>query len=563
MTYVNIISKVRKAILLIITLFLWLLIIFQSAVIGHTVYRLVFVGWWPELDSSLITPQKILVGFVLISSIVSIISLFLPLNSFTFISIFLITIALSFIFKPKFTIQIKDKKILGLLILILLFSLETATRRPNNPDTNLYHAQAIHWLESFPVVPGLGNLHGRLAFNSIWFIDNAFYSLVWLTGQSLHVISGFYFFLFSAFALTIIARSEDRDNKISLTALLIIFFAFQFLAGDISSPGTDTPTALTVWLVLLIALSKENLMKDSERFLLLILLPIFAVTIKLSSVLILLIPLGFFIKGLGDKNHKSSKWITLLTGFILIPYLIRNIVQSGYLLYPFPTLDIFQFAWKVPISRVIEERDAILVWGRLPGQPIKAVLDMPIWTWLPAWFNELTLTRRLIAILTAASPLFFVFNTLTFKTTRTYQLLHSVFIIGSYFWLLTSPDFRFGFSFLIPTIILSLLPFFQILENFYSGFNAGLVKISTYALIFFVLFTFASTLEMESVLSRAVIPRDYDQVKTQPCDLDDLQIYCSVEYNACSYHDFPCIPQQKDWVHLLGNELREGFFGIK
>lgn len=548
---------------MITTFFLWLLILFQSAVIGHTAYALVFSRWWPELGSNVITPQKIIVGFVLISSIISLTSLFLPLNGYVFISFFLLTIALSLIFKPKFTIQIKDKKILGFLFLILLFALETATRRPNNPDTNLYHAQAIHWLESFPAVPGLGNLHGRLAFNSVWFSNNAFYSLVWLTGQSLHIMSGFYFFLFSIFALFMLDHSDRQDLNIPFTAVLLIFFAFQFLAGDISSPGTDSPTALTVWLVVLVGLSKNNNIQDAERFLLLSLLPIFAVTIKLSSVVLLLIPFAFFIIGLFEKNFKRCLWIALMALIILFPYFGRNIIQSGYLVYPFPSLDLFEFVWKVPISRVIEERDAILVWGRLPGRPIKEILEMPIWSWLPAWFSELTQARRLIAILAVASPLFLAFNTLIFKTSRYYQLLHSVFIIGTYFWLFTSPDFRFGFSFLIPAILLSVLPFLQLVEKNKVGFKTVLIKFSTYALMFFVLFTFARSIELESIPSRGLLPRDYDRVKTQPCDIDGLQIFCSVEYNACSYHAFPCIPQQKTWVHLLGNELDEGFFGIK
>ena len=37
-------------------------------------------------------------------------------------------------------------------------------------DTGLYHLPTIRWLESFPIVPGLGNLHGRFAFNCSYFL---------------------------------------------------------------------------------------------------------------------------------------------------------------------------------------------------------------------------------------------------------------------------------------------------------------------------------------------------------------------------------------------------------
>src|SRR5688500_16524798 len=40
-------------------------------------------------------------------------------------------------------------------------------------DTGFYHAQAVRWINEYPAVPGLANLHGRLAFNSSWFVWGA------------------------------------------------------------------------------------------------------------------------------------------------------------------------------------------------------------------------------------------------------------------------------------------------------------------------------------------------------------------------------------------------------
>src|SRR5271169_2804473 len=33
-------------------------------------------------------------------------------------------------------------------------------------DTGLYGAPAVHWMQTYPAVPGLANLHGRFGFNS-------------------------------------------------------------------------------------------------------------------------------------------------------------------------------------------------------------------------------------------------------------------------------------------------------------------------------------------------------------------------------------------------------------
>src|SRR5262245_35640634 len=40
---------------------------------------------------------------------------------------------------------------------------------PTNVDSGGYHFNAIRWINAFPIVPGLGNLHGRLAFNESFF----------------------------------------------------------------------------------------------------------------------------------------------------------------------------------------------------------------------------------------------------------------------------------------------------------------------------------------------------------------------------------------------------------
>ena len=44
-----------------------------------------------------------------------------------------------------------------------------ATLPPTNYDSGLYHFNAIRWINMYPIVPGLGNLHGRLAFNQSLF----------------------------------------------------------------------------------------------------------------------------------------------------------------------------------------------------------------------------------------------------------------------------------------------------------------------------------------------------------------------------------------------------------
>ena len=45
-----------------------------------------------------------------------------------------------------------------------------SVRQPAIRDSGLYHLNAVRWAAEYPVVPGLGNLHGRLAFNNSFFL---------------------------------------------------------------------------------------------------------------------------------------------------------------------------------------------------------------------------------------------------------------------------------------------------------------------------------------------------------------------------------------------------------
>lgn len=547
---------------MVISFLVWLLIALESAVFGNALYSLIqFPFCLPK--SIEISFQKMLLGFVSISTLASFLSLFFPLSSITSISTLLVTLVLFKLFPQRWRFQKPDAWLFSLAFLIFLFALETATRRPLNSDTNLYHAQAIHWIESYPAVFGLGNLHGRLAFNSVWFITNAFYSFSEIFGRSLHLVSGSYFVLFCLIMIDFIKYPKRQDGlKFAIAGSLLLLSAFQYLASDISSPSTDVPAALSVWLVFLLTLSDNQ---NPSRFLpiLLTALATFAVVIKLSALPILLIPAIYLFRAF-TMREKQMGFLIIIVGVVIVtPFLIRNLILSGYLIYPFPSIDLFNFVWKVPIERAIEERDAILVWGRLPKIPIKDVLDMPIWVWFPKWFSGLTLARKGIVIFAALSPAFLGLNHFVFKATKRDSLVHGVFISGVYFWMLSTPDIRFGYSFVIPAIILNLIPFtFWVITQAKIS-RPAFEKILFGLLIIFIGFTFIRSIEFPTITQRWLFPRDYDRVKTQECQVDGVQIFCSVEYNACSYLDFPCVPQQKDWVRLLGNDLEDGFYGEK
>lgn len=60
------------------------------------------------------------------------------------------------------------------LLGICLYSLST----PVSYDMDLYHLQYMQWISEYKIIPGLGNLHGRFAFNSNFLLlSSLFYNL--------------------------------------------------------------------------------------------------------------------------------------------------------------------------------------------------------------------------------------------------------------------------------------------------------------------------------------------------------------------------------------------------
>src|SRR5215471_978333 len=57
-------------------------------------------------------------------------------------------------------------------------------------DAGLYHLSAIRWISSYPIIPGLANLHDRLGFNSSYFLFQSMLDVGLWTHRSYHLASG-------------------------------------------------------------------------------------------------------------------------------------------------------------------------------------------------------------------------------------------------------------------------------------------------------------------------------------------------------------------------------------
>lgn len=458
----------------------------------------------------------------------------------------------------------------ALLMLIGLAILENSTHVPANPDTGIYHAQAIHWLEAYPAVPGLGNLHTRLAYNSSWLALNALFSLSFLGLRSFHLVAAALTLTASIdFARGAIDWYQGQRTAANILRTIFLPLIFFVLGSQLSSPGTDLPVILILWIVLAAWLDASPGVKGSNtlREIILFTIIVTLITVKLSAVPVLLLAAWIGLRN--SKNHAAVWKMAGVAGLILLPWMARNIILSGYLIYPFPGVDWFNFDWKIPQEIARSEVLTIQAWARDPGAAVEEVLAKPLFSWLQLWFIEKTANQKWILLGAGISPIIFVLGlALAQKTKKLEQVrlanLVSGFLtvlLGAVYWLFTAPDIRFGYGFLLALIGVAVLPWIAWMDS-HAGATDNIFRfILLVGLIAYQLFFLVRSLDAKTIHQRLALPLDYPQLPSEPCPVGEAQVWCAAPeaWTQCWYEPFPCIPAPNDWAEMRGENWNDGF----
>lgn len=118
-------------------------------------------------------------------------------------------------------------------------------------DSDLYHGQSIRWIEEYGVVPGLGNLHERFAYNSAAFAANALYSMKWLLGRSLHTASGFFALLLSSTALELGRTWKEKKLRLADFAMIGAVYYLATIWDEVTAPSSDYLIMCTLFFIVI------------------------------------------------------------------------------------------------------------------------------------------------------------------------------------------------------------------------------------------------------------------------------------------------------------------------
>lgn len=473
-----------------------------------------------------------------------------------------------------------------ILFLFLLFAYGSS-RGIIHYDTSLYHAQSIRWIEEYGVVKGLGNLHCRLAYNSSSFALSALYSMAFLGGQSYHCAAGWLAFLLAKICMEIISslkcgrlRTSDFAKVMGIYYLVIIF-------DEMVSPASDYFMVLLAFYIIIRWLELlEDQVEEMLPYAMLCVLGVFLMTVKLSAALILLLviyPAYYLIR--------RKRWKEIAVYFILgivtaLPYFIRNVLLSGWLVYPFTQIDLFDVAWKIPKGVADYDAKEIQVWGR--GYTDVNKYDISMSEWMPDWFRSLAGSDKLFVAAAAASVCVLLVYSIgmlcrLWKGRRDILLVQITVAASFIFWLSTSPLIRYGCVYVYLT---SAVVFGGAYDGLLSALEHGedqtedqqpkkngrmmhgtkiggrALKRCGMAAVVFLLIYKCAALGKEIVVSYRndywITQKDYENYETKSYQIEGIDFYYPAKGDQVGYESFPSAPVKTE-VRFLGQDIAAGF----
>jgi hypothetical protein len=523
-------------------------------------------------DRPLLSPALYLsIGFAGISGLLAYLSLFSPLGLPAHLLVFsLLTAGLVYLKKSSWPLRFaksanRSPIFVSAFFLLFVSLLWLSSLEPTNYDTGLYHAQVVRWIEEFKVVPGLGNLHLRLAFNSSWFLLTALFNVSFLKLGTIHVLNGVFLFVCMWSFFQQQNRFFDKNNRLpAIFASFLVGAASFFAAPTVSSTDPDKPVMLLLWLIFLFFIKRQI---DSEREdplldFLLILLSVFVITIKLSALPIGLIPV-YLIVSRWLQGHKRFVRLALFASFfLLLPWLIRNVIQSGYLLYPFAGLDLFSFDWKIPKHIAEYSHLVILAFARVPYADIDYVLALPFASWIQFWLARTPIHIHFFLFLGIFGNLFLILQHWKGRQHRIDRIfLPALFLIALFYWFINAPAPRFGLGFIVPAAGLPVAALADhVLKkaslNAIRRFNTGLQTFSLAAIVF----VFALAFYTGSFNSKMwLLPPQQSMPSYHVEMIDGFQVFVPDVGDRCWYAPLPCTPSPQSGFYFRGTTLQEGF----
>ena len=337
-------------------------------------------------------------------------------------------------------------------------------------DNGLYHVPTLLWNTRTALTPGLVNLHGRLAFNSLLFLIAPIVATPAVGWVANSLVASFTL-------LACLDRLRDHaSGKVSAAGFWFLVVAVAMatlnanLIGWLGILNADGfVAALIVYWAFLLFEYEQGIRPDTAPSMIL-LLAVFAVTTKFAAIPVLFVGViltstseaGETVPPAGTapwrRSRRPSRRVIVAVAAILTIWMARGFVLSGCAAYPIPQTCAVSLPWAVAEDRAVGESDGIRAYARTPGvidyEPVLAD-----WRWFGPWLNEhwsrSPFPELRLALLLGVCAIGYRF--LARKSIDGAPMRIAAILAGGIaFWFWAAPDPRFGMGFLAAMGFLSV-----------------------------------------------------------------------------------------------------------
>ena len=411
-----------------------------------------------------------LIGFLTLYFISNLFHFFFKFGDLNILSIQVFGVLL--FFYALITNQFKKLEITKLLILSI-FLLPLGIIPESNEDFYHYYLPYIKYLEASKIIFGLVNINDTLAYssNSLYDILILFkYPSLFNNSYSIPIL--FFYLFFLIFILNKIIKTKDVFYFFILILSLIAF-------SSLRDFGTSVPPQLVLIMCGIIIYECIILGYNDRKISVLLCLLTLAIILRINSVIILpvflLLILFYYFKI--PKYIKENSLLVICLSLIISLFIVKNIIQSGCIVYPIHNTCFTKLTWSIDQKIVIQKNKKLqadskgwsfyakdhfniknkFVWKNLKGDNFFTYSQYanitPIF-WLKYWMKDPNYKKiiNLFALITIIYLLLLI-NSKKIKepikvhNATKYNLLILSSCLSCLLWFYLSPQVRYGGAF--------------------------------------------------------------------------------------------------------------------
>jgi hypothetical protein len=500
-------------------------------------------------------------GLAIISLLGNFANFFIPLSSIFSAVVFSIGVILFAVNFKKIFYRFQRSDIIVIAVLFIYLSF-IPFNWASHYDTGYYYLPSIKWMRESIVPFGLANLHGMFGYNSSWFTAAAIVETpLFIKESPLFILNALMMFFYGSAAFLTFSE-KIRVQKVLFSDYFLIFTLIPWLIrtrSNMASLAPDLPVMLIIlFIIYLLIRSFEEIENNYFYFFYAITFSVFAVTVRLSTLAILIcsiLSLIYYAVFIRKNLNFTYSGKPILKSFIFYKNLIiplflfiltwaaKGIFLSGCIAYP-SNLGYFKnLLWSANPNR---DSKYILSWARggLHASPNEVLGN---WNWLKPWFIRFITSGDKIILVFLIAGLALLIIAIIRKNFINNNKPDSSFFVpiivsfsGIAFWFFTAPEPRYGYGFLFAFALLILsYSFYKLKLPKYDAVSK--LAVTFVVILFFLVEIVPLNVGIDKIFTNTW-PKMPEVEMKEEITKEGIIINVPVKGDQCWYKELPATP---------------------